>query len=73
MEVRLSATEDAIVELDEATTAVADRIDALIASQGALDESTASAIRTETARLRGMASDPENPVPDPVPPADGTV
>jgi uncharacterized coiled-coil protein SlyX len=67
LECRMSATEDALAELDEATTAVADRIDELLASVGNLDATTAAAIRTETERLRGLASDPDNPVPDPAP------
>lgn len=60
----MTATEDALVELDQATTAVADRIDELLGAVGNLDASTAAAIRTETEKLRGLAADPQNPVPD---------
>lgn len=63
----MSATDDALAELDQATTAVADRIDSLLAQVGNLDASTAAAIRTETDKLRGLAADPDNPVPEPSP------
>lgn len=68
----MSLTADALTELDDATTAVADRIDALVSQVDGLDSGTAAQIATETARLRGLAADPSNPVPtDPNAPTDG--
>jgi hypothetical protein len=64
VEAFMSLTQNALADLDAATTAVADRIDQLVASVGDLDQATADAIAVETARLRGLAADADNPVPD---------
>jgi predicted ABC-type transport system involved in lysophospholipase L1 biosynthesis ATPase subunit len=64
LENHMSAVDDALADLDTATTAVADRIDALIADLGNIDTDTATKIATETARLRSLAADPTNPVPE---------
>lgn len=65
----MDQTNAALAELDEATTAVADRIDELIGNVEGVDATTAAAIAVQTSRLRGLAADPTNPVP--TPPADG--
>lgn len=63
VEAFMSLTQNALADLDAATTAVADRIDQLIGSVADLDQSTADAIAVETDRLRGLAADADNPVP----------
>lgn len=63
LEVFMSLTSDALTELDDATNAVADRLDAVLAQNSDMDAATADAIRTESVKLRGLAADPSNPVP----------
>ncbi len=73
MEVRMSATEDAIAELNTETNSLADRLDVILARETALDATTAGEIQAVSARLKGLAADPANPVPADEPaPGDGT-
>lgn len=73
-EIRMSLTDSALSELDAATNEVAGELDdleqqvaAAVASGQALDSSVAARISAAATRLRGLAADPEQPVP----PADG--
>jgi hypothetical protein len=68
LENRMSAVDDALVLLDEATTAVANKIDQLVNQLQNGDQAAAAKIQVETERLRSLAADPENPVPDNPPP-----
>lgn len=69
-EVALSDTTEALAELNQETDALAGRIDAVLASIEGVDDATATELRAVSARLRGLAADPTNPVPpvdDPTP------
>lgn len=59
----MSQLSDALVELDGATNAVAERLEALANQLDALDLDAANEVRTHAARLRELAADPDNPVP----------
>lgn len=65
LEVRMGATENALVELDSATNEVAAEIDELRGEVAKFDEATAERLGVVSARLRGLAADPETPVPAP--------
>lgn len=68
LEERMTATEDALRDLDEATNEVAAEIEELRSSVAATDSATADRLGVVAQRLRGLAADPENPVPnDPAP------
>lgn len=69
LENRMSLTDAALAELDAATNEVAADLDALEAQIAGLDADAASKISAAAARLRGLAADPEQPVP-PAEPAD---
>jgi hypothetical protein len=64
LEKRMGKTDDALRDLDVATNEVAAEIDELRASIANYDSATAERLDAVSARLRGLASDPENPVPD---------
>ncbi len=73
MEELMSQTEDAIAELNTETNSLADRLDVILARETALDATTAGEIQAVSARLKGLAADPANPVPvDEPAPGDGT-
>lgn len=59
----MSQLSDALVELDEATNAVAARLEALANQLDEFDLNASNAVRAEATRLRSLAADPENPVP----------
>jgi ABC-type transporter Mla subunit MlaD len=63
LEVQMSDTTDAIAELNTETDALAARIDAVLASIEGVDDATAAELRKVSARLKGLAADPANPVP----------
>ena len=67
LEVQMSDTTDAIAELNTETDALAARIDAVLASNETVDDATAAELRAVSSRLRGLAADPANPVPQPEP------
>jgi hypothetical protein len=60
LEDRMSDTSDAIAELNTETDNLAARIDGLLEN---VDDATASELRLVSARLKGLAADPANPVP----------
>jgi hypothetical protein len=62
--VRMAQVDAALVELDEATNEVARELDELANQIEAADANVAGEIRTRATRLRALAADPENPVPD---------
>lgn len=66
----MSKITEALADLDDATNAVAARLDALAGQVAASDQSAADQIKVEADRLRTLAADPNNPVPEPVPPVD---
>lgn len=59
----MSLTEAAITELNTATNDLAARVDAILARDTALDAQTAGELQQVSARLKGIAADPANPVP----------
>ena len=63
LETRMSKAEDALVELDAATNEVAAELEAALASGAINDSAIAEKITAAATRLRGLAADPENPVP----------
>lgn len=63
----MSQLSDALAELDEATNAVAARLEQLANQLDEFDLNASNAVRAEAARLRTLAADPENPVPAPEP------
>lgn len=67
MEARMAQVDAALVELDEATNEVAADLERLAGQIEASDAATAGEIRTRATRLRALAADPENPVPDEAP------
>lgn len=56
----MSDVSDAIAELNAETDNLASRIDGLIEN---VDDATAAELRLVSARLKGLAADPANPVP----------
>lgn len=67
LEDRMSKIDEAFADLDVATTEVADELDELHGRLVALDADLAQRLHEKADRLRSLASDPENPVPDLVP------
>lgn len=63
LEYFMSRLTDALVELDEATNAVAARLEDLANDLDQHDLDSANAVRAQASRLRELAADPENPVP----------
>lgn len=60
----MALTDEALADLDDATNEVAGELEALAARVEQLDGDVAAQIRVRATRLRGLAADPENPVPD---------
>lgn len=67
LEHRMALTDEALADLDVATTEVAEELDELHGRLAALDSDLAARIHEKADRLRALAADPENPVPDLVP------
>lgn len=63
----MSAFDDALTELDSATTDVANELESLKGQISGLDSSLAARLDAPIARLKAMASDPNNVDPNPVP------
>ncbi|ALE77661.1 hypothetical protein WY02_03460 [Pseudonocardia sp. AL041005-10] len=63
LEDRMSQIDAALAELNDATNEVAADLDALEAQVAEIDSATAGKIRAAADRLRGLAADPEQPVP----------
>jgi chromosome segregation ATPase len=67
LERAMSAVDTAIADLNQATNDVADELEALRAEVEGLDSDTAAKLQPVIDKLRGLAADPENPVPSPEP------
>lgn len=67
LEARMTASETALQALDAATNEVADELDELRDLIASTDASTAARIQAAADRLRSLAQDPTNPVPEPTP------
>lgn len=69
---RMALTDEALADLDTATNEVAARLDELADQIETVDAGVAAQIRTRAERLRTLAADPANPVPeDPEPAPEG--
>lgn len=68
LEDRMAKTETALEDLNDATNEVAAELDQLRGEISATDTALADRIGSAATRLRGLAADPANPVPDPVEP-----
>jgi uncharacterized coiled-coil protein SlyX len=67
MEYQMSRVDDVLVELNDATNQIAAELDTLRGDVANVDTVTADKLTPLVDRLRGLAADPNNPVP----PADG--
>jgi uncharacterized coiled-coil protein SlyX len=67
LECRMSATDDALADLNDATNDIATELDDLRGELTGADAAVADRITAAAERLRGLAADPENPVPEPTP------
>lgn len=63
LEARMAKSEDALAELDVATDEIATELEDLRDDVAQHDAALAAKITEKAARLRGLAKDPENPVP----------
>lgn len=63
LEDRMSLSETALADLDQATNEVADELDQLRGEIAGTDAALAGRISAAATRLRGLAADPANPVP----------
>lgn len=63
LEYRMALTDAALADLDAATNAVADELDELRGDLADQDSAVALRISAAADRLRGLAADPETPVP----------
>jgi phage host-nuclease inhibitor protein Gam len=63
MDARMSAVDDVVRQLNEATNDVADDVERLRAEVQGSDAATAEKFTPIIERLRALAVDPENPVP----------
>jgi septal ring factor EnvC (AmiA/AmiB activator) len=63
LEERMSLSETALADLDQATNEVADELDQLRNEIAGTDAALADRISAAADRLRGLAADPTNPVP----------
>lgn len=63
MEVRMSKYTDEIAALNAETDKLSGRIDAVIARMSSDDPAVETELNAISARLRGIAADPEQPVP----------
>ena len=68
LEFQMALTDAALADLDDATNAVADELDELRGELKDSDSALALRISAAADRLRGLAADPNEPVP-PAPPA----
>lgn len=59
----MALLDDALAELNDATNAVAARLEDVLDDIEQADAGAAAKVRAEVDRLRALASDPENPVP----------
>lgn len=59
----MALLDDALAELNDATNAVAARLEDVLDDIEQADAGAAAKVRAEVARLRDLAADPENPVP----------
>jgi uncharacterized coiled-coil protein SlyX len=69
LEIQVTATDDAVTQLNDATNDIATELDELRGQVAGLDQATADKLTPIVERLRGLAADPQNPVPDPGTPA----
>lgn len=60
--VKVSAVDDVLVQLNDATNLVAARLETVI---GTMDAETAAKIQPYVDHLKALAADPNNPVPEP--------
>ncbi len=67
LEDRMSLSETALEDLNDATNEVAAELDQLRGEISATDTALADRIGSAATRLRGLAADPANPVPEPEP------
>lgn len=67
LEERMSLSETALADLDVATNEIATELDDLRGQISSTDAALADRIGAAAERLRGLAADPENPVPAPEP------
>jgi len=69
LEYRMALTDQALADLNDATNEVAAELEDLRDQLAGADAAVAQRITDAAARLRGLAADPENPVPPaPTPP-----
>lgn len=59
----MSETTDALGELNDETTALAERIDAILENDSEVDTTTATELRKVSNRLKGLAATEGTPVP----------
>jgi hypothetical protein len=64
LEKYMARLDDVINDLNTATNDIAAELDALRGDMANLDSATADRLTPLVERLRGLAADPENPVPD---------
>lgn len=64
LEYRMALTDQALADLDAATNEVAAELDELRDLVAGNDAAVADRISAAATRLRGLAADPENPVPE---------
>lgn len=65
MEIRMTAVDDVLQEINEATNDIAGDLERLRTEVQGSDAALAARLAPLAERLRAMAVDPENPVPDP--------
>jgi hypothetical protein len=65
LEFRMALTDEALADLDAATNEVAAELEELRDLLSGADQALAGRITAAATRLRGLAADPENPVPPP--------
>lgn len=70
LEERMALTDAALADLDAATNEVADELDELRGELADSDSALAARISAAADRLRGLAADPEVPVPPVEPPVE---
>jgi uncharacterized coiled-coil protein SlyX len=66
LEYRMALTDQALADLDAATNEVAAELEDLRDLLTGADQAVADRITAAAGRLRGLAADPEQPVPPPV-------
>jgi hypothetical protein len=63
LEYHMARLDDALAELNDATNAVAARLEDVLGDIEQADSAAADKVRVEVERLRSLAADPQNPVP----------